>query len=54
MSDREHRDASMEGKVERVTDDGVVFVRLPNGLVDARQVPLEQVPRFRKLTLQGD
>ena len=57
MRDRTERQRGQaDGVVERVTDEGFVFMRLPNGLVDMRRVPLEQVPRYRKLTgrCEGD
>jgi hypothetical protein len=38
-----------KGKVESVSDDGLVQMRLPDGHLLRRRIPLEQVPSVRKL-----
>lgn len=35
--------------VEAVTDEGVVRLRWPHGREDTLRIPLEQVPRFKRL-----
>ena len=36
------------GKVESVSDEGLVQMRLPDGNLLRRRIPLEQVPSVRK------
>jgi hypothetical protein len=37
------------GKVESVSDDGLVQMRLPDGTYLRRRIPLEQVPSVRRM-----
>lgn len=37
------------GKVESVSDDGLVQMRLPDGNLLRRRIPLEHVPGVRKM-----
>lgn len=37
------------GKVESVSDDGLVQMRLPDGNLLRRRIPLEQVPGVRRM-----
>jgi hypothetical protein len=37
------------GKVESVSDDGLVQMRLPDGHLLRRRIPLEQVPNVRRM-----
>ena len=49
---QEHKPAALplpKGKVESVSDDGLVQMRLPDGHLLRRRIPLEQVPSVRKM-----
>jgi len=39
--------------VERVTDEGYVYFRLPSGRCEVRRVAREEVPRYRELAARS-